>query len=68
MAIPPTIECPKCGAPATEIAEEADIGVGVQRFVLGIDCPHCGQIALCPWCGVVEGEPHRKYCDAPTAR
>ena len=53
-----------CGAPMTELVEEVDIGVGVQRHIRGYECPACGeQIALRDCCGSVVGAAHRSWCE-----
>lgn len=58
------MKCPNCpSTDATEIADEVDIGVGVQKFVRGYDCPSCGQVSICPACGSANGD-HANYCDA----
>ena len=37
------MKCPVCGnMECQEDAEEVDLGVGVQKRVLGWDCPECG--------------------------
>jgi hypothetical protein len=58
------IKCPICGCEAEELAEEVDIGVGVQRFVTGLDCSACGLIPNCDCCGVLlrEGATHYPWC------
>lgn len=64
------MNCPKCNTPgAEELADEVDIGVGIQKHVYGYECLQCGQLSVCPHCGVLEmenGSPHRAWCqDAP---
>jgi len=56
--------CPKCGThKLQEVTEEVDIGVGVQKHLLGYECLKCGiAIAACPLCGVPEGERHKAWC------
>ncbi len=57
-------KCPKCGAEgAVELAEEVDIGVGIQRHVYGYECSECGQIAVCISCGMPDFLPHAKWCE-----
>ena len=37
------MNCPVCGNPnCVEEADEVDIGIGVQRRVIGWECPECG--------------------------
>lgn len=36
------MKCPICFKDAEELAEEVDIGVGIQKYVIGIDCPAYG--------------------------
>lgn len=56
------MNCPHCDAPGCEeCADEVDIGVGVQRFVFGYDCPVCGQLPVCRTCGGI-GDEHTKWC------
>ena len=56
--------CPRCGGPDFEIiAEEVNIGVGVQTFVRGGECRTCGPLARCPQCGSWE-ETHATWCSA----
>jgi len=57
-------KCPKCGGLAEELAEEVDIGVGIQRHVYGAECPECGQIALCHGCGAWDFQKHMDWCGA----
>lgn len=57
------MNCPVCEHPqAEEIVEEVDIGVGIQRHTVGVDCPKCGQIAACSACGSFDG--HETWCNA----
>lgn len=63
--------CPKCHSEqCEEVAEEVDIGVGVQKFVIGAECQRCGPLTVCNGCGrwdfqrVTEG--HASWC--PTIR
>ncbi len=56
------MNCPRCRHPGIEVIEdEVDIGVGVQKFVRGYDCPDCGEIMVCDACGHVEGA-HWPWC------
>lgn len=57
------MKCPRCGDEAQELADEVDIGVGVQKRVYGCECPQCGQIGLCPYCGSWDFRPHLKWCE-----
>lgn len=53
-----------CGVTMSELVEEVDIGVGVQRHVRGYECPGCGvQVALRDCCGSDVGEAHRAWCE-----
>ena len=56
--------CPKCGThKLQEVIEEVDIGVGVQKHLLGWECCECGlAIAACAQCGSPEGERHLSWC------
>jgi hypothetical protein len=46
------MNCPRCNNPnAVEVADEVDIGVGIQKFVTGCECPECGLLSCCPACG-----------------
>ena len=56
--------CPVCKSQATMVYEEVDIGVGVQRFFVGIFCPECEFISACPYCGRLEPEGHERFCTA----
>lgn len=58
------MNCPHCNSHRLEeVAEEVDIGVGVQRHVTGWECLECGSaIAACPHCGRPEGEGHAAWC------
>ncbi len=44
-------QCPKCNGPAEIFRDEVDIGVGVQSFIVGCECPKCGHLTVCPHCG-----------------
>jgi hypothetical protein len=56
------MNCPRCDSPGCdECAEEVDIGVGVQRFVYGYECPKCGPIARCNICGTIS-DKHADWC------
>ena len=58
------IECPKCKrSDCAEVREEVDIGVCVQTFLVGYDCPDCGQISVYPACGALEYELHQDWCN-----
>lgn len=59
------MKCPVCATEdAVECAEEVDIGVGVQKFVWGYDCPKCGEIPVCSECGACGDQPgdHFQWC------
>jgi len=59
------VSCPKCGLPETVlIEEEVDIGVGIQKFVVGWDCDQCGRLIACVSCGAALGTQHNKWCEA----
>lgn len=57
------MNCPRCSShKCQEIAEEVDIGVGIQRRVTGWECLSCGlAIAACPNCRMPAPE-HAKWC------
>lgn len=56
-------KCPKCGNSECEVLnDEVDIGVGIQKHLLGFDCPTCGQIAACNECGFPDCLPHHCLC------
>jgi hypothetical protein len=56
------MQCPTCGnKDAEELADEVDIGVGVQKHVYGCNCPDCGQLACCSTCGYWDGK-HSTWC------
>ena len=60
----PTVTC-ACGAVAEPFAEEVDIGVGIQRFLTGWQCPdHGGICGVCYGCGTAEkiGYTHELWC------
>lgn len=60
----PPVTC-ACGAKAEPFEEEVDIGVGVQKFLTGWQCPeHGGICGGCPQCGVAEiiGRTHESWC------
>jgi len=58
------IKCPKCFNDNAELLKhEVDIGVGVQEFVYGLECPDCGQIGCCTSCGKWDFEPHSQWCN-----
>lgn len=44
--------CAVCGK-SEEVYEEVDIGVGIQRFLVALECPeHGGICGFCNGCGV----------------
>jgi len=55
----PVCKQPKCFNPWIE---EVDIGVGVQTFLRGGECNHCGQITKCPTCSSFTNE-HESWCE-----
>lgn len=56
------MNCPRCNNPkAEELADEVDIGVGVYRVVFGFECPDCGQIFRCGYCGAIDAK-HADWC------
>jgi predicted RNA-binding Zn-ribbon protein involved in translation (DUF1610 family) len=56
------MRCPRCNLEGCEeCAEEVDIGVGLQRFVYGYECPKCGALARCDTCGTITNE-HAEWC------
>jgi hypothetical protein len=60
----PPVMC-ACGREAQVYYEEIDIGVGVQRFHAGWECPeHGGICGVCGACGVAElpGFTHWSWC------
>lgn len=57
------MNCPKCNQNCCEeLAEEVDIGVGIQKHVFGYECEACGQFSVCNNCGAIEGVPHASWC------
>lgn len=60
-------QCPSCQGSLQPIHEEVDIGVGVQKFLVGYECGECGgQLLVCNACGcVLDHEPHTQWCYAP---
>lgn len=67
MTIPKyeTPKCPICRRAGDVAYEEVDIGVGIQKFAIGWDCPEHGPICgACFGCGVpmVEGVEHYSWC------
>ena len=59
-----TMLCPKCNRPnVLMIAEEVDIGVGIQKFLTGAECDVCGQIACCPTCNAWIWDGHEQHYD-----
>jgi hypothetical protein len=65
---PSGVSCPVCHGPTYEHAEEVDIGVGVQRFIVGYECQTCGSFPVCNSCGVIEfpGKEHHYWCKLVT--
>lgn len=58
------MKCPKCGKEdADELANEVDIGVGIQKHIYGYECPDCGNISVCSSCGSLDFQPHADWCD-----
>jgi len=60
----PPVTC-SCGKAAEPSYEEVDIGVGVQRFQTGWECPeHGGICGVCSGCGVADrpGYKHAAWC------
>jgi hypothetical protein len=60
----PHVTC-ACGAEAAPTYEEVDIGVGVQRFLVGWECPeHGGICGVCSQCAVPDrpGYVHETWC------
>ena len=54
-----------CGREADPYYEEVDVGVGVQRFLAGWECPeHGGICGVCGSCRVADrvGYTHRSWC------
>ncbi len=43
------------------IAEEVDIGVGIQRCIVGYECECGGREIVCLDCGCIEPD-HEKWC------
>jgi hypothetical protein len=44
--------CLKCEVEMLLITREVDLGVGVQDFAVGWECPTCGgEYTACPGCG-----------------
>jgi hypothetical protein len=57
------MKCPKCNQEGVEeLSNEVDIGVGVQKFVYGYECPTCGQIGVCGECGALDFQLHSRWC------
>lgn len=55
------MNCPICNKPnCEEIADEVDIGVGIQKYVYGYECQDCGQLSICHSCGGIE--EHNAWC------
>lgn len=60
----PRVVCP-CGVEGEPTFEEVDIGVGVQQFQSGWECPlHGGLCGVCGSCGCADrpGHTHEKWC------
>jgi hypothetical protein len=60
----PLVTC-SCGAEAEPYYEEVDIGVGVQQFMTGWQCPeHGGLCGVCGYCGIPDkiGYTHASWC------
>jgi hypothetical protein len=54
-----------CGREADPYYEEVDVGVGVQHFLTGWECPeHGGICGVCGSCGIADrvGYTHRSWC------
>jgi hypothetical protein len=61
----PPVTCSTCKREAEPCHEEVDIGVGVQRYLTGWECPeHGGICGVCGVCGVADrvGHTHRSWC------
>ncbi len=59
-------KCRTCGLEMSEVAEEVDIGVGTQRFVVALHCETCDDgVSLCGSCAAPDDEPHREWCGDP---
>ena len=58
------MNCPKCNSAAgNELSEEVDIGVGVQKWVTGYECPKCNTThCVCMECGAWDFQPHNRWC------
>lgn len=60
----PPVTC-ACGREGAPCYEEVDIGVGVQRFQTGWECPeHGGICGTCNGCGIADrvGYTHESWC------
>ena len=60
-----TVSCPECGAVTEATYDEVDVGVGIQRFLTGYDCPACGPVVgVCWGCGTakVDGRACASWC------
>ena len=56
------MKCPKCGLEGEKLEEEVDIGVGVQKHLIGMECKNCGQMTVCNSCGQWDYLPHYTWC------
>ena len=57
------MNCPKCNDPrAEEIFEEVDIGVGIQKNLVCIECPNCEIIGVCHRCGAFDFQLCQPWC------
>ena len=55
------MKCPKCDAEMDAV--EIDIGVGLQRHILGYECASCGEnYGTCNGCGVTGAAAHPPWC------
>lgn len=55
--------CPKCNNNCAEfVYDEVDLGVGVLKHLLYVDCRDCGTIGQCPDCGAWDFQLCPKYC------
>jgi len=64
------MNCPGCQSDKLRVIEdEVDIGVGIQKHLIGWECEVCGhQIGACSFCGHPDFEPHSKWCDRETTK
>lgn len=57
--------CFICNSLMEIIQDSVDIGVGVQTFTVGYECPNHYMFSVCNTCSVVEdGRPHYDWCNA----